>query len=102
MSQYDRSSLFMSLDCGSHSVEDATASQLVLLVSMSGREGCSLSLSLHSRMCYVGQYGSMCIKSHIYMFVCLGVIILHFIVCTAIHNCSSSGSLFFTTLRQNN
>ena len=35
------------------------------------------------------------------MFVCLGVIILHFIVCTAIHNCLSSGSLFFTTLRWN-
>ena len=34
--------------------------------------------------------------------MCLGVIILHMIVCTAIHNCSSSGSLFFATLRQNN
>ena len=52
--------------------------------------------------CYVGQYTSMSIKSHIYMFVCLGVIILRFIVCSVIHNCSSSGSLFFTTLRQNN
>ena len=52
--------------------------------------------------CYVGQYMVMSIKSHIYMFVCLEVIILHFIVCTAIHNCLSSGSLFFATLRQNN
>ena len=34
--------------------------------------------------------------------MCLGVIILHMIVCTVIHNCSSSGSLFFTSLRQNN
>ena len=33
---------------------------------------------------------------------CLGVIILHLLVCTVIHNCSSSGSLFFVSLRQNN
>ena len=31
----------------------------------------------------------------------LGVNLLHVCRCTAIHNCSSSGSLFFTTLRQN-
>ena len=36
------------------------------------------------------------------IFMCLGVIILHMIVCTAIHNCSSSGSLFFASLRWNN
>ena len=30
-----------------------------------------------------------------YVYVCIHV-------CTAIHNCSSSGSLFFATLRQNN
>ena len=34
--------------------------------------------------------------------MCLGVIILHKIECTAIHNCSSSGSLFFASLRWNN
>ena len=52
--------------------------------------------------CYVGQYASMRIKSHIYLFICLGVIILCLMVCTVIHNCSSSGSLFFATLRWNN
>ena len=63
------------------------------------REGlCSIALCY----CYVGQYTSMTLKSHIYIFVCLGVIILHLIVCTAIHNYSSSGSLFFASLRQNN
>ena len=31
--------------------------------------------------------------------LCLGVNLLHVCRCTAIHNCSSSGSLFFTTLR---
>ena len=34
--------------------------------------------------------------------MCLEAIILHMIVCTVIHNCSSSGSLFFASLRQNN
>ena len=46
---------------------------------------------------YVRQYGLIG-----YSLKCLGVIILHLIVCTAIHNCSSSGSLFFASLRQNN
>ena len=32
--------------------------------------------------CYVGQYASMRIKSHIYLFICLEVIILHLTVCT--------------------
>ena len=42
-----------------------------------------------------------------YIMVCLGISLLHMYVCvfiykcTAIHNCSSSGSLFFTTLRWN-
>ena len=58
------------------------------------------------RKCYVGQYASMSSKSHRYIYIywlfCLGVNILHFIVCTAIHNCLSSGSLFFASLRQNN
>ena len=40
MLQCDRSTSFMSLDCGLHSVEDATVSQLVLFVSMLEREGC--------------------------------------------------------------
>ena len=42
MSQHNRSSLFVSLYCGSHSLEDTTASQIVLLVSILGREGCAL------------------------------------------------------------
>ena len=42
MSQCDRSSSFMSLDHGSHSVKDATESQLDFLVSVLGKEGCSL------------------------------------------------------------
>ena len=42
MSQYGRSCLFMLLECGSNSVEDATASQLVLLVFILGREGNAL------------------------------------------------------------
>ena len=33
----------MSLDCDSHSVEDASKSQLVLLASMLGREGYAFS-----------------------------------------------------------
>ena len=47
--------------------------------------------------CYVGQYGLIG-----YSLKCLGVIILHMIVYTAINICSSSSSLFFPTLRQNN
>ena len=47
--------------------------------------------------CYVRQCGLVD-----YSLYCLGAIILQMIVCTVIHNCSSSGSLFFTTLRQNN
>ena len=60
------------------------------------------ALTPSHQWCYVGQYASMSIKSHIYIFVCLGVIILHLIVCTAIHNCLSSGSLFFASLGWNN
>ena len=33
---------------------------------------------------------------------CLEVSLLHVFICTSIHNCSSSGSLFFASLRQNN
>ena len=50
----------------------------------------------------IGQYEDKSFKISLSSFSCLGVIILHFIASTAIHNCSSSGSLFFTTLRQNN
>ena len=42
MSQCNRSSLLMPLDCGLHSVEDATASQLDLLISTLGRQGHAL------------------------------------------------------------
>ena len=55
--------------------------------------------------CCVGQYGSMSTKSHrcIYILVVLSRgKYTAFIVCTAIHNCSSSGSLFFASLRWNN
>ena len=55
--------------------------------------GCKICLN----ECYVQQYGLIS-----YSLKCLGVIILHMIVCTAIHHCLSSGSLFFATLRQNN
>ena len=57
---------------------------------------------LLSGLCYVGQYEDKSFNSLIYIFVCLRVIILHFIVCTVIHSCLSSGSLFFASLRQNN
>ena len=40
--------------------------------------------------------------SNLLILMCLGVIILGMIVCTALHNCLSSGSLFFASLRQNN
>ena len=53
-------------------------------------------------LCYVGQYGDKSFKISLSSFGCLGVIIPHFILCTVIHNCSSSGSLFFTSLMQNN
>ena len=33
-------SLFISLDCGSHCLQDATVSQCILFVSMQGRVGC--------------------------------------------------------------
>ena len=52
---------------------------------------------LSVKYCYVGQYGLVG-----YSLKCLGGIILCMIVCNAIHNCSSSGSLFFASLRQNN
>ena len=53
-------------------------------------------------LCYVGQYVDKSFKISLSSFSCLGVILLHFILCTVIHNCSSSGSLFFTSLRWNN
>ena len=53
-------------------------------------------------LCYVGQYMLYGLNLLYILFVCLGVIILCLIVCTAIHNCLSSGSLFFASLRQNN
>ena len=52
--------------------------------------------------CYVGRYMDKSFRISSSSFLCLGVIILHFIVCTVIHNCSSSGSLFFASLRWNN
>ena len=42
MSQHDRSSSFMSLDCALHHVKDITVSQVVLFVSMLGTEVCAL------------------------------------------------------------
>ena len=42
MSQCDWSISFMSPDCGLHSIEDANASQPVLLVSVLGRNECAL------------------------------------------------------------
>ena len=52
----------------------------------------------------VNAAGVLCkaVRSNRLIFMCLEVIILHMIVCTVIHNCSSSGSLFFASLRQNN
>ena len=52
--------------------------------------------------CYVGQYRGKSFEISLSSFSCLGVNILCLIVCTAIHNCSSSGSIFFVSLRWNN
>ena len=60
---------------------------------------------LRDIMCAVYQISVLlckAVQSNQLIFICLGVIILHIIVCTVIHNCSSSGSLFFASLRQNN
>ena len=54
-------------------------------------------LEKYKSKCYVRQYSLVD-----YSIYYLGVIILHMIVCTVIHTCSSLGSLFFATLRQNN
>ena len=42
------------------------------------------------------------VQSNRSILMCLGVIILCMIVCAVIHNCLSSGSLFFASLRWNN
>ena len=79
------------------------AAHMLLSCGMPGITDCHPSpVSLTCLQCYVGQYMVMCLKISLIWFSCLGVIILHFILCTAIHNCLSSGSLFFTSLRQNN
>ena len=52
--------------------------------------------------CYVGQYQGKSFQISLSSVSCLGGNFTAFIVCTAIHNCSSSGSLFFASLRQNN
>ena len=58
---------------------------------------CADFQAFQKHFCYVWQYSLVG-----YSLTCLGVIILHMIVCTVIHKCSSSGSLFFTSLWQNN
>ena len=42
MSQCNRSSSFMSVDCDLHHLEHVTSSQLVSLLTVLGREGCAL------------------------------------------------------------
>ena len=54
-----------------------------------------LQSNMHLLLCRAVQCNQL-------ILMCLGVIILHMIVCTVIDYCSSSGSLFFAALRQNN
>ena len=54
MAHHNRLSSFMSLDYGLHRVEDATVSQLVLLVSVLGREGYAIPEFLFKNDVMVG------------------------------------------------
>ena len=70
----------------------------------------NLCISLHYQSDILQHTGSnyeqllLCkaVQSNWLISMCLGVIILHMIVCTMIHNCLSSGSHFFASLRWNN